>query len=163
VRIYLTGFMGAGKSTVGRLLAARLEVPFVDLDAEIEAEAARPVAEIFAADGEPSFRRREREALRGTSDLERCVVATGGGAPVAPDNRAWMRAHGRVVWLDVPWDRLLERLGSGEGRPLWNDPSSLADLHRSRLPAYRDCDLRVDAGDRTPEALAADIARDLFR
>jgi shikimate kinase len=158
VRVYLTGFMAAGKTTVGRLLAARLEIPFVDLDAEIEAAAGGTVAEVFARAGEAEFRRLEGEALRRTGELERCIVAAGGGTPARAENHAWMRRHGRIVWLDVPLELARERIGAAANRPLWGDDAAVAELYRSRLPSYRDCDLRLDAAGRDPEALVAEIA-----
>src|SRR5688500_5217610 len=101
--LFLTGFMGAGKTTVGELLAARLGVPFVDLDDVVAAAAGAPVREIFAARGEAEFRRLESEALATVLDRD-AVIATGGGTPCHADNLAAMRAHGLVVALAVSLD-----------------------------------------------------------
>lgn len=159
MRVYLTGFMGAGKTTVGRLLADRLALPFVDLDAEIEAVAGRCVAALFADLGEAGFRRLERAALRRTAAQDGCVVATGGGTPVAANHRAWMRRHGCIVWLDASLEILRQRVVQSGDRPLWVDDVRLTALYESRLQAYEDCDLRVDAGAGDPGDIAAGIAR----
>src|SRR4051812_17978196 len=99
--IFLIGFMASGKTTVGRLLAERLGWAFVDLDEVIEVAAGKTVAEIFAAEGEAGFRRRETEALREVVQRRKTVVATGSGAPCREENISAMLAGGRVYWLDV--------------------------------------------------------------
>ena len=99
--IFLIGFMASGKTTVGRLLAERLDWTFVDLDKVIEDEAERTVAEIFASEGEPGFRKRETEALREVAKRRKVVVATGGGAPCRDENIEAMLEAGRVFWLEV--------------------------------------------------------------
>ncbi len=121
-RIYLTGFMGCGKSTVGPLLARRLGYTFLDLDALIERRAGRSIPEIFATGGEALFRMLERDALRQTAALEAYVIATGGGALVSDDNLAWALRNGRVVYLQVSVDELVRRLTpEAVGRPLLQD------------------------------------------
>jgi shikimate kinase len=154
-RTYLTGFMGSGKSEVGRLLAARFDLPFVDLDREIEAAAGQSVAEIFAHSGEAEFRRREAAHLFATAELPAAVVATGGGVVLAAENRRFMREGGLVVWLDADFPVLASRLGREERRlrPLWRDPGAAERLWRERLPAYRDCDLalKVEPGESAGE------------
>lgn len=159
MRIYLTGFMGCGKSTVGPELARRLGVPFLDLDEEIERQAGCAVAEIFAAEQEAGFRRRERQALRATTELSAAVVATGGGCPVDPRNRQWMRQHGRTIWLHLPWPALASRLAAAPGpRPLWSSPAEAEALYQRRLPAYQDCDLEIALrSEDRPEEVAARI------
>ena len=159
--MYLTGFMGAGKSTVGGLLAAELACPFVDLDAAVEAAAGRTVRGIFARDGEEGFRRLEGEQLRRTSGLERCVVATGGGTPIAAGNRRWMRAHGTIVWLEVAFDRLSRRVEDGVERPLWCDEVAALELLESRLEDYRDCDVAIAVGSKAPDEVVYEIADSL--
>jgi len=164
MRIFLTGFMGSGKSEVGRLLAARLGLPFVDLDREVEAGAGRSVAEIFAAEGEAGFRRREAAALRADAERADAVVATGGGVVASQANRRWMREEGLVVWLDADFPVLAGRLDEAErrARPLFADLGEAERLWRERLPAYRDCDLRVrvEAGE-TAEETARRLAERL--
>ncbi len=121
-RIYLTGFMGCGKSTVGPLLARRLGYTFLDLDALIERQAGRSIPEIFAEGGEPAFRRLERDALRQTATLNAYVIATGGGALVSVDNLSWALRNGRVVYLQVSLDELVRRLApKATHRPLLQD------------------------------------------
>src|ERR1044071_3248167 len=112
MRIFLTGFRGAGKTGVGEILARRLGVPFVDLDRHIELRAGMTVREIFAAQGEPAFRRLETEALRAEPDA---VIATGGGAPVYEWNAQLLRASGISVFLNPSFAALAGRIG-GTGK-----------------------------------------------
>lgn len=113
LQLHLTGFMGSGKSTVGRLLARRLVWNFLDLDAVVAREAGRPVPGIFAAEGEEGFRRRERHALRQVVQKPRAVVALGGGTLTDPANRELCAGAATVVWLDVPLAVVRERLEGG--------------------------------------------------
>ncbi len=156
MQIFLTGFMGAGKSTVGRLLAARLGCGFVDLDRRIEERCGLDVPVIFRRHGEAYFRRLEHEALASLPP-EQAVVATGGGVPTVAANLALMRERGVSVWLDPPVETLLGRLGAPAGeRPLYRDGWQAAALYRRRLPGYRRSDLRVEVGPHEqPEEVAA--------
>lgn len=161
MRIYLTGFMGSGKSTVGRRLAARLGFSFLDLDEEIERQAGMRVREIFAQHGEPVFRRMEREALEATLALSDVVVATGGGTVTFEANARLIRENGIAVWLNPPFATIVERVGGlgKEDRPLFRDETQALALYRERLPAYRRADLTVDmAPQEGPEEIAARIA-----
>jgi shikimate kinase len=144
--VYLTGFMGAGKSTVGRALAERLDWPFVDLDDSIEAEQGMTIAEIFASRGEVWFRQLESAALRSLDDSVAAVVATGGGVLSVPENREWMRAHGLAVWLDVSFELVTERLAATdqETRPLFENESRARELFAKRQSQYGDSDLRIE-------------------
>lgn len=117
-RVFLIGFMGAGKSTVGKLLADRLGFGFVDLDAAVEARAGRSIAEIFAEDGEPAFRALEHEALLEYADSYGLVIACGGGVVVDHANRAVLRESGTVVHLRVTAEEALARIGDRSTRPL---------------------------------------------
>ncbi len=155
--IFLVGMMGAGKSTVGPKLAARLGRAFIDTDLEVERRAGRTVAEIFRIEGEARFRALERDAIEAASDAP-AVVALGGGAIVQPGALERCRALGVLVHLDVPVERLLERIGEGESRPLLaggdaeSRASRLAELLEARRPYYAGAHHRVDAtGD--PEAV----------
>jgi len=117
--LFLVGMMGAGKSTVGRLVAQRLGWDFVDTDAEVAARTGRSVEELFAVDGEAAFRAEERSALQALSTRRTpAVVSVGGGAVVDRENRLAMRAAGTVVWLRADPAVLAARVGTGTGRPL---------------------------------------------
>ncbi len=161
MRVYLTGFMGAGKSTVGGLLAAELACPFIDLDAAIEAAAGQALRDIFATLGERRFRELENDQLRRTSRVERCVVATGGGTPVDAANRRWMRDHGTIVWLEAAFDRLRERVVERSHRPLWRDETRARQLFDRRRKVYRDCDLAIETEAKESREVAREIAQAL--
>jgi shikimate kinase len=140
--ISLVGFMGCGKSTLGPLLALCLQRPFLDLDTLVEGAAGCSAARLFAGEGEEGFRRRERAAFDGLPPEFDGVLATGGGFPCAGDNMAALRGRGPVLFLDVPWPVLRERLALPGGRPLAmsRDSDGLEALYRSRLPWYRQAD-----------------------
>jgi shikimate kinase len=161
MRVYLTGFMGSGKTTVGRRLAARLGVPFVDLDEMIEQWSGATVREIFEAQGEADFRQMEAEVLRDTARFPDVVVATGGGTMVSEPNARWIGANGLSVWLNPPFGTIVSRIGAwGKAdRPLFRDEVQALELYRQRLPAYRRSDVTVDvAPGEGPEEIAARIA-----
>ena len=161
-KILLTGFMGAGKSTVGRALAARLGVGFADLDDEIAAAAGTPIPEIFAARGEAGFRALETETARAVLARPGSeVVASGGGFPTFEANRALVRGTNTlVVHIDAPFETLWERIAGGDGRPLAKRREDAAALYGRRAPDYRAfCDYAVPtANDAPPERVAAAIA-----
>lgn len=142
-RVYLVGFMGSGKTIVGLTVASRLGVPFVDVDTEIERAAGRTVRALFEESGEPAFRQRESVFLRGTESLADVVVATGGGAYIPEDSRRAMRRLGRVVFLDVPFSVVRERLAGKTDRPLFQSVEQAARLFAERDPFYRMGTLRV--------------------
>jgi shikimate kinase len=161
MRILLTGFMGSGKSTVGRLLAARLDVPFVDLDEDVERRAGMTVREIFERHGEAAFRQMESEALRAIVDVPAVVVALGGGTMAFEGNFRMIQASGLSVWLNPPFATIVRRVGAlgKRDRPLFQDEKQALALYRERLPAYRRADLIVDtAPEEGPEEIAARIA-----
>jgi shikimate kinase len=145
-KIYLVGFMGAGKTTVARALGARLGWRVEDVDEAIEGRERMSVAEVFAHHGEPYFRAAEREVLRGLLAPREIVVATGGGTFVDPDNRADMLADGAIVWLDIPFSLAVERVPPDGRRPLASDRAGFEDLYLRRTQVYRLAHLRVDAG-----------------
>lgn len=154
--IYLAGFMGSGKSTVGSALAAHLGWEFVDLDAQIEAAAGRKIAEIFDTEGEAAFRRIETAAIRRRVSAIECgkptVVALGGGAFVEPGNYELIENHGVTVWIDCSFEEIQARLAAEEhDRPLARDPEKFRELFNSRRESYSRADFRV-AGDCEPTA-----------
>ena len=165
--LVLVGPMGAGKSTVGRLLAERFGLRFLDLDAEIEARCGVDIARIFECEGEPGFRRRERALLAELLDARACVLATGGGAVLDVENRRLMRERGFVVYLQVDIATQRTRLARDHTRPLLaagDRDGVLARLARERGPLYMDvADLVFSAADAgvadTVTALAAQIDR----
>lgn len=144
-KIYLVGFMAAGKSTVGRALADRLGWQAEDIDALIEHRERATVADIFARHGEPYFRRTEREMLRLLQPLRHVVVATGGGTFVDPENRALIKIDGVSVWLDLPFAEVLARVPLDGRRPLAADRAAFERLYVARAEAYGHAHLRVDA------------------
>ena len=143
-KVYLVGFMGAGKTTVARALGRRIGWRFEDVDDRIEARERRSVAAIFAQDGESRFRDVERNVLGELLPMRDTVVATGGGTFAEPDNRTAMLADGAVAWLDVPFERLVERLPPDGRRPLAADRSQMEQLYHRRQLAYSQAHLRVD-------------------
>ena len=143
--MYLVGFMGAGKTTVARALGKRVGWRVEDVDDRIEARERRSVAAIFAQDGEPHFRAVERDVLLELLGVREVVIATGGGTFAEADNRAAMLADAAVAWLDVPFDRLLDRLPPDGRRPLAADRFQMEQLYNRRVLAYRQAHLRVDA------------------
>lgn len=154
--VVLCGLSGAGKSTVGPLLARRLGRPFVDVDRTVESDAGRTVREIFAQDGEPAFRARERAAAqRALAGPVPAVIALGGGALEDDATLREATAH-LLVWLDVPLNVLIPRVGND--RPLLDGDTGarLAALAQKRLPRYRQARLTVDAS-RPPAAIVAEI------
>jgi shikimate kinase len=159
--IFLIGFMASGKTTVGRLLAERLDWTFVDLDKVIEDAAGMTVEQIFAAEGEAGFRERESEALRGVAKRRKVVVATGGGAPCREENVEAMLAEGRVFWLDVSPEEAVRRAGSASGRPLLDreaDPLAAArKLLDARRPFYKRAHAGVETDGRTPKEIVDDL------
>lgn len=164
--VFLVGFMGAGKSTVGSLLAERLGRPFIDLDAEIVRGAGITIAEIFAEGGEMRFRELETSALAALDAEAPSVVACGGGVVLRDENRRPLKELGTVVYLEVSVGEALARIGDVEGRPLLAEggPAAAATLLDARVALYRAvADITVDTDACTPADLAEEIARQLTR
>jgi len=131
MKIFLTGFMGSGKTTLGRKLAARMNYEFIDLDHKLEQRVELSIAEYFTLFGEDSFRRLEAEVLRKTPYPENVIISTGGGLPAYFDNMDWMKENGKVVYIKLAPKTLADRLESGkEERPL------LQDKHGEALVAF---------------------------
>lgn len=146
--VALVGMMGAGKSSVGRRLAAKLGVPFHDADAEIEAAAGCSISEIFERYGEAAFRDGERKIVARLLDEPPHVLATGGGAFIDPDIRAKIRDTAISVWIKVPVEVLISRVGRRDTRPLLRDgePREIMErLLKTREPIYAEADLTVES------------------
>jgi shikimate kinase len=164
--IVLIGMMGAGKSSVGRRLAARLNLPFVDADAEIEKAASMTIPEIFAAHGEPYFRAGEARVIARLLDSGPQVLATGGGAFMNPETRATIRAKGVSIWLNAPFDILLRRIKRRSDRPLLAGADAAETLRRlmaERYPVYAEADLTVESRDVPHETIVGEIVELLCR
>lgn len=163
--VVMVGMMGAGKTAVGRALAARLGVPFVDSDAEIEAAANLSVPEIFERDGEPFFRRRETEVIARLLRDRQGILSTGGGAFLSEENRKLISAHGVSVWLNADIELLWNRVRHKDNRPLLRSPdpkATLTTLYEARVPFYAMADLTVKcAAALSIEAMAMRVIRAL--
>lgn len=159
--VVLIGFMGSGKSSVGRELARRFGAPFVDVDERIESAAGSSIRDLFAREGEPAFREREKAALREALSVKGCVIATGGGAFSDEENRALLRSYAPVVYLEAAVGTLLARLAGDLGRPLLRGGDReevVRELLSRRIPGYRTADLTVRTDGRTVEEVAGQVA-----
>ena len=163
----LVGYRGTGKTTVGRILADRLDWRFADADHELELRAGRPIAAIFAEDGETAFREWEEQVVADLCLLPDTVIATGGGAVLRETNRAALRSVGFVAWLTADPETLSRRLTRDQGRPNARPPltaagtlGEIADVLAARVPLYREVsDLEVDTVGRT----GFEVAQAVFR
>jgi shikimate kinase len=155
--VFLVGFMAAGKSTAGRALAQKLSFQFVDLDDKIEARAQKTVREIFAEFGESHFRQLEREAIQACGELKNTIIALGGGAYVAEENRTILRTIGTTVWLDCPLDVCLSRIIADGSRPLAKSEEEMRELLNKRLPAYSQANIRLEVDKKSAEQIAEEI------
>lgn len=157
VNLYLIGMMGAGKNTVGRLLAKQLSYGFVDTDEVITQAAGRSINELFAQEGEAAFRQLESDVLAQVCAYTKLTIATGGGIVLRRENWSYLH-HGLIVWLDVPVEVLYTRLLSDTTRPLLQDvdpKGKLRSLLEQRTPMYSQADLRIAVNEsETPEEIA---------
>jgi shikimate kinase len=156
-KVYLVGFMAAGKTTLAQALARRLGWRAEDVDLLIEARERRTVADIFAREGEPYFRSVERQVIYSLLPHRHIVIATGGGTFIDPENRAAINADGVSVWIDVPFDVLLNRIPADGRRPLANDRVQMAILYESRSLAYQQAHIRLDAARARSEELVEQL------
>ena len=156
-KIYLVGFMGAGKTTVGRHLARRLGWRLIDIDEMIERRERHTVSDVFARKGEPYFRSVERAVLLDLLPTRHVVVATGGGTFADPQNQAIINQDGVSVWLDVPFERLVARVPADGRRPLAADRVEFERLFLLRRAAYEQAQLRLDASRATVPALVEQL------
>jgi shikimate kinase len=156
-KVDLVGFMGAGKTTVARALARRLDWRATDIDELIERRERMTVAELFAKQGESYFRSVERLVLREQIGSSHTVVATGGGTFVDPQNRALINGDGASVWLDVPLESLVARVPASGRRPLAADRVEFERLYLARRTAYEQAHLRIDAGRGSVDAVVEQL------
>lgn len=161
--VYLVGMPGSGKSTVGPELARRLDVPFVELDQQIERVAGVSVSQIFERDGEARFRELEAAALVDAASRDPSIVSCGGGVVLEPANRVTLRATGEVVFLSVPLDVLRSRIQPSTERPLIRAQGDLERLFRERERLYREFAAHVVDASGPSSDVAAAIERELLR
>jgi len=162
--IYLVGLMGAGKTTIGRLLAKSLGLPFYDSDKAIEDVTGVDIATIFEFEGEDGFRIRENKMIKELTDIEGIVLATGGGVILDAGNREQLKEHGFVVYLECSVDRLVERTARTSQRPLLNidEPrAKIEALINEREALYQECaDFIIDSGKMQSKAVVSEIIRE---
>lgn len=163
--IYLIGMMGSGKTSTARELGVLLQMPILDLDAELERQTGRSIAEIFREKGEPWFRETETSVLIEGKAAEGTVIATGGGIILARQNRDWMRAHGEVIFLETSLENLWQRVSLEKGRPLIegkNPKENLMTIAKARLPLYEECaHFKIETDGKTPREVARLIQEQL--
>lgn len=162
--VILTGFMGSGKSTVGRVLAKELGCPFIDLDEYISSEAGKTINEIFAESGEIAFRKMESICLEKVLNGDMAVIATGGGSVISVQNRILMRNRGYIVNLLAPISLIMKRLHKSNDRPLYAaniTEDRLSRLMDERKLFYADADIRIDTDNKSVEDVASIIVNSL--
>lgn len=152
-KIYLVGFMGAGKTTVGRALGRRLGWPVIDVDEQVEQREGRRVSMIFARDGEAYFRAVERHVIHALLPTRQAIIATGGGTFADPESRSIMLADGGVAWLDLPLSGVIARVPPDGRRPLAADREQMTHLFETRQIAYSQAHVRIDASRPVPEVV----------
>lgn len=158
--IVLIGFMGTGKSVVGKRLAKQLNMKFISTDDIVEDREKRPITEIFVKSGEPYFRKIEKEVVREAANLENVVIAAGGGVVMDEENMANLKKNGVIICLDAAPDIIYERVKRYKHRPLLNvaDPvAKIRELMASRAPFYAKADYQMDTSGKTVEEVAKEI------
>jgi shikimate kinase len=157
--IYLTGFMGSGKTTIGRALSEKLGIPVIDTDEMIEKKAGKTIPAIFADEGEECFRKYEQEILKQlpTNDV---IITTGGGMVISKENLSWMKKHGNVIFLSCSLDIIFQRLQSDTNRPLFSqNKEKMKELYEKRLPYYLEAAFTIDTSHKSVEEIVEDIVR----
>jgi len=155
--IYIIGFMGSGKSTIGPVLAERMDRPYYDLDDLIEEGQERTISEIFESQGEEYFRKLESDTLVLNPPLEPCVMALGGGTFVSKVNRDYLSKQGISVWLKIPLRLAKRRCRDSQHRPLARNPEQWDSLFRSREKIYQLADILVGVKGKSPQQICAEI------
>ncbi len=156
--IFLVGFMGSGKSTVGKILARKLGMEFIDIDEEIEKEEGMRIKDIFREKGEKYFRQLERKKIEGFLDKKGYVISTGGGLGADLLNMEKMKKAGIVIWLDTSLEEVLKRCKNDTNRPLLNQPlETLKELYEGRKKIYSLAHLHIKTDGKLPEEIAEDI------
>ncbi len=158
-RVYLVGFMGSGKTTVGRLVAERMNWPFLDLDDEIERGEGRSIARIFSQFGEAHFRELERMYLRSISGPEHSVVGLGGGTYEAAANRRFIESNGMSVYLETSLEDVCRRIEADGSRPLFSNSEQITELYQRRLTSYNMARERIETNNVDPPTIAERIVR----
>jgi shikimate kinase len=162
--IYLIGFMGSGKSTVGKILAEKLNMNFVDIDKLIEEKEGMRIKDIFEQKGESYFRELERKQIEAIVNQEGLVVSTGGGLGANLGNMNLMKKNGDVVWLDVSLNTVLDRLKNDQDRPLLKQPTEkIRQLFEERKNVYRLANIRINADKKTPSQIVEEILTKIKR
>lgn len=156
--IFLTGFMGSGKTTIGKLLAEKLLLPVIDTDHVIEEKLNKTIRELFETEGENKFREYEHQFLK-MMPTENTIVTTGGGIILRKENRDWMRKHGMIVYLHCEPEEILNRLTGDQSRPLLDGDKkkNVLSIFAERTPFYHDADFKVDTTNKTPEEIVLEI------
>jgi len=158
--ITLIGFMGAGKSSVGQLVASQLHFTFLDTDHVIEARAGKTISDIFAQDGEPAFRALEKKIVDELAARKKTVISTGGGLPANAENLASIKTHSLTVYLWASPEKIWERVRNQSHRPLLNDPDPLAKIRKllaDRDPFYRQADILLNTEMRSAKDVAQQV------
>ncbi len=155
--IYIIGFMGSGKSTIGPLLAGEMDRPFYDLDELIEKEQEKSISDIFESQGETSFRELESHQLIQSEHLMPCVMALGGGTFVSTFNRDFISKHGISVWLKIPLQLAKERCRDSQHRPLARNPEQWDSLFHLREKDYCLADIQVEVQDKSPHQVCSEV------
>lgn len=156
--IYLTGFMGAGKTTVGEKLAAEMNLPVLDTDQEIIKKLNKSIKDMFEQQGEQYFRLEETKMLK-ELPTENIIITTGGGIVIKEENRAWMKEHGHIVMLHADLNTIFDRVQSDQTRPLASKKSKdeLYQLYKSRESFYNDCSLLIETDHKNIDEIVKEI------
>ncbi len=160
VNLALIGFMGTGKTSVGRLAAEQLHFEYLDTDELIQTHTGRSIADIFQADGEPAFRALEKSVVAELAGRAKTLISTGGGLPANPENLASLKTHALVVCLWASPEKIWERVKNQSHRPLLNDPDpqkKIRELLAVREPFYKQADVLMNTETRTVREMAQQV------